>query len=44
VRETLEVAETAPAHGLRGMIMETQHKYDEAIAEYQAGLRLVPTH
>jgi serine/threonine-protein kinase len=44
VRETLEVAETAPAHGLRGMILETQQRYDQAIAEYQAGLRLVPTH
>ena len=43
-RETLEVADTAPAHGLRGMILEAQHKYSEAIAEYEAGLRLVPTH
>jgi TolB-like protein/Flp pilus assembly protein TadD len=44
VSETMDVAQSAPAHGLRGMILETQGKYDEAIAEYQAGLRLVPTH
>jgi serine/threonine-protein kinase len=44
VSETLDVANTAPAHGLRGMILESQQKYSEAIAEYQAGLRLVPTH
>ncbi len=42
--ETLEVANTAPAHGLRGMILEAQHKYSEAIEEYKAGLALVPTH
>ena len=44
VREALEVADTAPAHGLRGMIYAAEHKYDEAISEYQAGLRVVPTH
>ncbi len=43
-KETLEVADTAPAHGLRGMIFEAQRKYPEAIAEYETGLRLVPTH
>jgi TolB-like protein/tetratricopeptide (TPR) repeat protein len=44
VGETLEVADIAPAHGLRGMILEAQRKYGEAIVEYHAGLRLVPTH
>jgi serine/threonine-protein kinase len=44
VGETLEIADTAPAHGLRGMILETQGRYAEAIEEYRAGLRLVPTH
>ncbi len=44
VRETLEVADTAPAHGLAGMIFAARRMYPEAIAEYQAGLRLVPTH
>jgi TolB-like protein/Flp pilus assembly protein TadD len=44
VRETLQVADIAPAHGLLGMAYEVQQNYDAAIAEYQAGLRLVPTH
>ncbi len=44
VRETLAVADTAPAHGLLGMAYEVQQNYDAAIAEYQAGLRLVPAH
>jgi serine/threonine-protein kinase len=44
VDETLEIADIAPAHGLRGMILETQGKYAEAISEYKAGLRLVPAH
>ncbi len=44
VHDTLEVVNTAPAHGLRGMILETQGKYAEAIAEYRAGLSLVQTH
>jgi TolB-like protein/Flp pilus assembly protein TadD len=44
VGETLQVADTAPAHGLRGMILAAQRKYGEAIAEYQSGLALVPTH
>jgi TolB-like protein len=43
-REALEVTDTAPAHGLRGMILETQRKYSDAIAEYKAGLALVPNH
>ena len=44
VRELLKVADTAPAHGLLGMAYEVQQNYDAAIAEYQAGLRLVPAH
>jgi TolB-like protein/Flp pilus assembly protein TadD len=44
VGETLQVADTAPGHGLRGMIFAAQKKFPEAIAEYQAGLKLVPTH
>ena len=44
VRETIELANTAPAHGLSGMIFAAQGKYAEAIAEYQAGLRAVPNH
>ncbi len=44
VREALEVADTAPAHGLRGMIYAAEQKYDDAITEYRAGLRVVPTH
>jgi TolB-like protein/Flp pilus assembly protein TadD len=44
VRETLQVADTAPAHGLLGMAYEVQGNFDAAIAEYQAGLRLVPNH
>jgi len=44
VRETLRVADTAPGHGVLGMAYEVQHNYDAAIAEYQAGLRLVPNH
>jgi TolB-like protein/cytochrome c-type biogenesis protein CcmH/NrfG len=44
VRELLKVAEIAPAHGLLGMAYEVQQNYDAAIAEYQAGLRLVPAH
>lgn len=44
VFETSEVADTAPVHGLRGMILERQQKYREAISEYQAGLRIVPNH
>ncbi len=44
VQETLDVADTAPAHGLRGMILEAQQKYLEAISEYKAGLALVPAH
>lgn len=44
VRETLQVANIAPAHGLLGMAYEVEQKYDDAIAEYQAGLRLVPNH
>jgi TolB-like protein/tetratricopeptide (TPR) repeat protein len=44
VRETLAIADIAPAHGLLGMAYEVQHNYDAAIAEYQAGLRLVPKH
>jgi TolB-like protein/Flp pilus assembly protein TadD len=44
VRETLQVANIAPAHGLLGMAYEAQKNYDAAIAEYQAGLQLVPNH
>ena len=44
VREMLQVTDTAPAHGLLGMTYEVQRNYDAAIAEYQAGLRLVPGH
>ena len=44
VNETSEVADTAPVHGLRGMILESNQNYSEAIVEYQAGLRIVPTH
>ncbi len=44
VRETLQVADTAPAHGLLGMAYEVQGNFDAAIAAYQAGLRLVPNH
>jgi TolB-like protein/Flp pilus assembly protein TadD len=44
VGETIELSNTAPAHGLRGMILETQGKHAEAIKEYQAGLRIVPNH
>lgn len=44
VRQTLEVADIAPAHGLRGMILEDQGDFAEAIKEYESGLRLVPTH
>jgi TolB-like protein/Flp pilus assembly protein TadD len=44
VRETLQVADSAPAHGLLGMAYEVQQDYDGAIAEYQAGLKLVPNH
>ena len=44
VRDLLKVADTAPAHGLLGMAYEVQQNYDAAIAEYQAGLRLVPAH
>jgi len=44
IRETLSIADIAPAHGLLGMAYEVQHNYDRAIAEYQAGLRLVPKH
>jgi len=43
-RELLSIADIAPAHGLLGMAYEVQHNYDAAIAEYQAGLRLVPNH
>ena len=42
VRELLAIVDIAPAHGLLGMAYEVQHKYDAAIAEYQAGLKLVP--
>jgi adenylate cyclase len=44
VRETLSFADIAPAHGLLGMAYEVQHNYGAAIAEYQAGLKLVPKH
>jgi len=44
VNQTLEVSDIAPAHGLRGMILEVKGNYPEAIKEYEAGLRLVPTH
>jgi tetratricopeptide (TPR) repeat protein len=44
VRGTLEVANTAPAHGLAGMIFAARRMYAEAIDEYDAGLGLVPTH
>ncbi len=44
VRQTLEVADIAPAHGLLGMAYEVQRNYPAAIAEYQEGLRLVPNH
>lgn len=44
VRDLLKVADTAPAHGLLGMAYEVQQNYNAAIAEYQAGLRLVPNH
>jgi TolB-like protein/Flp pilus assembly protein TadD len=44
VRDLLKVADTAPAHGLLGMAYEVRQNYDAAIAEYQAGLRLVPNH
>lgn len=43
-RELLAIADIAPAHGLLGMAYEVQHNYDDAIAEYQAGLCLVPSH
>ena len=43
-RDLLKVADIAPAHGLLGMAYEVQQNYDAAIAEYQAGLRLVPAH
>ncbi len=44
VRQTLEVADIAPAHGLLGMAYEVRQDYPAAIAEYRAGLRLVPKH
>jgi TolB-like protein/Flp pilus assembly protein TadD len=44
VHDLLKVADTAPAHGLLGMAYEVQQNYEAAIAEYQAGLRLVPAH
>lgn len=44
VRDLLKVADTAPAHGLLGMALEVKQNYPAAIAEYQAGLRLVPNH
>jgi serine/threonine-protein kinase len=44
VREALQVSDTAPAHGVLGMAYEVQQNFDAAIAEYQAGLRLVPNH
>ncbi len=44
VRQTLEVADIAPAHGLLGMAYEVQRNYPAAIAQYKAGLRLVPNH
>lgn len=44
VNGTLGFANTAPAHGLRGMILESQGDYGNAIREYQAGLQIVPNH
>jgi serine/threonine-protein kinase len=43
-RETLQVADIAPAHAVLGMAYEVQQDYASAIAEYRAGLRLVPNH
>jgi TolB-like protein/Flp pilus assembly protein TadD len=44
VKDTIELANTAPAHGLSGMIFAAQARYADAIAEYQAGLKVVPNH
>jgi tetratricopeptide (TPR) repeat protein len=44
VNDLLKLADTAPAHGLLGMALEVQQNYPAAIAQYQAGLRLVPNH
>ena len=44
VNDLLKLADTAPAHGLLGMALEVQQNYLAAIAQYQAGLRLVPNH
>ena len=43
-RETLAVADTAPAHGILGMAYEVNRDYPDAIAQYEAALRLVPNH
>ena len=44
VQDLLKMGDTAPAHGLLGMALEVQKNYPAAIAQYQAGLRLVPNH
>jgi TolB-like protein/tetratricopeptide (TPR) repeat protein len=44
VQDLLKIADTAPAHGLLGMALEVQRNYPAAIAQYQAGLKLVPNH
>jgi TolB-like protein/Flp pilus assembly protein TadD len=44
VQDLLKMGDTAPAHGLLGMALEVQQNYPAAIAQYQAGLRLVPNH
>jgi TolB-like protein/tetratricopeptide (TPR) repeat protein len=44
VQDLLKIGDTAPAHGLLGMALEVQQNYPAAIAQYQAGLRLVPNH
>ncbi|MGC2196855.1 MAG: tetratricopeptide repeat protein [Terriglobales bacterium] len=43
-REALQVSDSASAHGVLGMAYEVQQNFDAAIAEYQAGLHLVPNH
>ncbi|HWR16812.1 MAG TPA: tetratricopeptide repeat protein [Terriglobales bacterium] len=44
VDETMGFSNIAPVHGLRGMILETQGKYDQAIREYKTGLQMAPKH
>jgi len=44
-RETIEIdARIGAPHAILGMGYEAKQKFDEAIAEYQLGLRLAPNH